>query len=349
MAGTTSPQPNYTTFDGEHALSPAAVAAYTGNREELEKLFKEGACPNAFYSNEISPLTAAILKGHLECVKIVLDHPEFDPTPTETLLNAFAQNGMQNGVSACCELAASAVFGCQFVSTAHEPLPRELTLRHILHAENWVLLMRFVEHNEIDKTDRRRIVEHMSWQTLEHYPMYGILVLAKLLAACPELLKHHAVQQCFVSLALRNPSGIAQELRPFVKMLPKKIILKEGSAFHWGGAGNLLSRWRLHLGTQTAPYLDLAWRLPDAEPSEDAVEHLLHICSITGKIPANDPSPLLIDIIAYASEDTLRTHLQPGGKLAPIGHKPVAQAAQSPLVSTERRTFIENLLREDNR
>ena len=68
---------------------------------------------------------------------------------------------------------------------------------------------------------------------------------------------------------------------------------------------------------------------PDSEPSEETVEHMLRICFISGKPAENHTSPLLIDIVTYASEDTLRTHLHPGGKLASIGHEPIARAAQA--------------------
>ena len=129
-------------------------------------------------------------------------------------------------------------------------------------------------------------------------------------------------------------------------LLPKKIVLSEGSHFRWGGSGNLLSRWRSHLGAICTPYLDLRNHLPDSKPSAEAVDHFLRICSICGKPSTDRVSPMLIDLINYASEDTLRTHLQPGGKLASIEHEPIAQAAQALPISVERRNFVTDLLKE---
>ena len=326
--------------------TPEASAAYYGEVDKLQQRFDEGASPNASHPNVISPLEAAIRGGHPKCVEIILAHPAFDPTPTVSDLAAFALNGTDNAVSVCCELAAPVVLGREFKATDDAPVPEGITLPHILDAGNFILLLRYAEHHGINEMDRRRIANEVSWRTLEEHSVYGIQILGRLLAACPELLKHRAVQQCFCALALSNPSGVAQELRPYVQLLPKKIILTEGSHFRWGGAGNLLSRWRSHLGAICTPHLDLRNHLPDSKPSAEATDHLLRICSICGKPSTDRVSPLLIDIITYASEDTLRTHLQPGGKLASIEHEPIARAAQALPISVERRNFVANLLKE---
>lgn len=331
---------------GKRWQTPEASAAYYGEVDKLHQRFAEGASPNASHPNVISPLEAAIRGGHPECVEIILAHPVFDPDPTDSDLAAFALNGTDNAVSACCELAAPIVLGCEFKATDNAPLPESIALPHIISAGNWILLLRYAEHRGISEKERRVIANEVSWYTLEAHSVYGIQILGRLLTACPELLKHRVVQQCFCALALSNHSGIAQELRPFVHLLPKKIILTDGSHFRWGGAGNLLSRWRSHLGMHTSPYLDLGKHLPNSKPSAEAVDHLLRICSICGKPSTDRVSPLLIDIINYASEDTLRTHLQPGGKLASIGHELIAQAAEALPIPEERRYFVTNLLRE---
>lgn len=331
---------------GKRWQTPEASAAYYGDTETLEQRFKEGASPNAAHSNVISPLEAAILGGHPECVQTILDHPAFDPTPTQSDLAAFARNGTDSAVSACCELAAPAVLGYQFKATDNAPLPNGITLSHIICAGNWILLIRHIEHNPVDSKDCRRIADGMGWQALEISPRYGILILERLLTSCSALLKYRTVQQCFCALALSNPGGIPQELRPFAELLPKKVILAEGSYFRWGGAGNLLSRWRSHLGALASPCLDLGRPLPDSEPDEEAVEHLLRVCTICGTIPEGRVSPLLTDVIAHASEDTLRTHLRSGGKLASVGHEPVARASQTLMIPEERRNFMEGLMKE---
>lgn len=333
-------------FAGNRWQTPEASAAYYGDTETLEQRFKEGASPNASHSNVVSPLGAAIRGGHPECVKTILEHPAFDPTPTEQVLAALAFNGMGNTVNACCELAAPIVLGCEFKATDSAPLPEGITLSHIIQAGNWLLLIRYTEHNAIDSKDCRRIADGMGWQALENHPHHGIRILARLLTACSSLLKHQAIQQCFCALALSNPNGIPQELQPFTELLPKKVILSEGSHFCWGGTGNLLSRWRSHLGTHTSPYLDLKRYLPDSNPTEEEVDHLLRVCTICGKITENQMSSLLIDIITHASEDTLRTHLQHGGKLASIGYEHVARASRALMIPEERRSFMTVLLKE---
>lgn len=326
--------------------TPEASAAYHGEVDNLQQCFAEGSSPNASHPNVISPLEAAIRGGHPECVEIILAHPAFDPTPTVSDLAAFALNGTDNAVSACCELAAPVVLGCEFKATDNAPVPEGITLPHILDAGNFILLLRYAEHHGINEKDRRRIASEVTWCTLEKHSVYGIQILGRLLAACPELLKHRAVQQCFCALALSNPNGIPQELQPFTELLPKKVILSEGSHFRWGGTGNLLSRWRSHLGTHASPYLDLKRYLPDSTPTEEEVDHLLRVCTICGKITENQVSSLLIDIITHASEDTLRTHLQHGGKLASIGYEHVARASRALMIPEERRSFMTVLLKE---
>ena len=331
---------------GKRWQTPEASAAYYGDTERLEQRFKEGASPNVSHKNMISPLEAAILGGKQECVEIILNHPLFDPTLTDSDLAAFALNGTDNAISACCELAAPVVFGCEFKAVDNAPLPEGITLRHITAAGNWLLLLRYAEHHGVKDTDRRRIAMNMSWYALEDEPQYGIRILARLLDSCPELLKHRAVQQCFCALALSNSIAPPQELVAFLHLLPKKIVLTEGSAFRWGGAGNLLSRWRSHLGVSPSPCLDLMKPLPDKKPTPQALDHILHFCTITGKITENRVSPLLVDIITYASNESLAKYLEASGVLSSLNSKHLLRAAQTFTVSQDRQVLLENLLKD---
>ena len=230
--------------------------------------------------------------------------------------------------------------------TERHPLPEGITLSHITAAGNWLLLLRYAEHHGVNDTDRRRIATNMSWYALEDEPQYGILILARLLDSCPELLKHRAVQQCFYALALSNSISPPQELLAFLHLLPKKIVLTEGSAFRWGGAGNLLSRWRSHLEAYPSPCLDLMKPLPDKDPTPQALDHILRFCTITGKITENHRSPLLTDIITYASDESLTRYLEANGVLSSINRKFLLLAAQTLTVSPDRRVLLENLLKD---
>lgn len=332
-------------FAGKRWQTPEASAAYYGELDELQRLFAKGYSPNSSLRDVISPLEAAILGGQKDCAALILSHSSFDSTPTEVILDALAHNGTEDAVTACCKLVAPIVLGCEFDPFAKEPLPAEITLPRIIRAGNWILLVRFLTFHCVENVDRRQIAAGMNWRALEEVPMYGIRLLSKLLEQCGDLMRHRAIRQCFCALALSNSIGIPQELRPFVHLLPERVVLTQGSFSNWGGAGNLLSRWRSHFGMRTSPRLDLKKRLPDNEPTEQMVEHLLRVCEITGRIPRGKPSPLLVDIFAYASNETLRTQLQPGGALSCVEREAMERAARAFLVSAERRMYIEKLLK----